>query len=106
MTIYALSSGPGLAGISVIRVSGPDTKKVILKLTNKELPEPRVASRRKINKIEDNKLIDEGLVNGRFDSVKILADGEITKKLNIKAHAFSALAKVKIEEAGGSCEVI
>ena len=62
MTIYALSSGPGLAGISVIRVSGPDTKKVILKLTNKELPEPRVASRRKINKIEDNKLIDEGIL--------------------------------------------
>ena len=62
MTIYALSSGPGLAGISVIRVSGPDTKKVILKLTNKELPKPRVASKRKINKIKDNKLIDEGIL--------------------------------------------
>ena len=53
-----------------------------------------------------NKLIEHGLVNGRFDSVKILADGEITKKLNIKAHAFSAAAKVKIEAAGGSCEVV
>ncbi len=62
MTIYALSSGPGLAGISVIRVSGPDTKKVILKLTNKELPLPRVASRRKINKIKDNQLIDDGIL--------------------------------------------
>ena len=62
MTIYALSSGPGQAGISVIRVSGPDTKKVILKLTNKELPEPRVASRRKINKIRDNQLIDDGIL--------------------------------------------
>ncbi len=62
MTIYALSSGPGLAGISVIRVSGPDTKKVILKLTNKELPKPRVASRRKIIGIKDNQLIDEGIV--------------------------------------------
>ncbi len=62
MTIYALSSGPGLAGISVIRVSGPDTKKVILKLTDKELPKPRVASKRKINGIKDNQLIDEGIL--------------------------------------------
>ncbi len=62
MTIYALSSGPGLAGISVIRVSGPDTQEVILKLTKKKLPEPRVATRRKINKIKDNQLIDEGIL--------------------------------------------
>ncbi len=62
MTIYALSSGPGLAGISVIRVSGPDTQKVILKLTNKELPKPRIATKRKINKIKDNQLIDEGIL--------------------------------------------
>ncbi len=62
MTIYALSSGPGIAGISVIRVSGPDTEKVILKLTKKKLPEPRVATRRKINKIKDNQLIDEGIL--------------------------------------------
>ena len=47
MTIYALSSGPGIAGISVIRVSGHETKKVISKLTRKDLPKPRVATRRK-----------------------------------------------------------
>ena len=62
MTIYALSSGPGLAGISVIRVSGPETKKVIMILSEEKLPEPRVASLRKFNKINDNELIDEGIL--------------------------------------------
>ncbi len=62
MTIYALSSGPGLAGISVVRVSGPNTRKIISELTKKGLPEPRVATRRKFNKIEDNDLIDEGIL--------------------------------------------
>ena len=62
MTIYALSSGPGLAGISVVRVSGPDTKKVILNLTDHEPPKPRVATNRKFNKISNNELIDEGIL--------------------------------------------
>ena len=43
-------------------MSGPDTQEVILKLTKKKLPEPRVATRRKINKIKDNQLIDEGIL--------------------------------------------
>ena len=38
MTIYALSTGPGISGIAIIRVSGEDTKKVIQLLTNAELP--------------------------------------------------------------------
>tara|TARA_B100001741_G_scaffold303561_1_gene293815 strand:- start:421 stop:1752 length:1332 start_codon:yes stop_codon:yes gene_type:complete len=62
MTIYALSSGPGLAGISVIRVSGPNTQEIISKLTDKKLPKPRVATRRKFIKIDDNELIDEGIL--------------------------------------------
>ncbi len=62
MTIYALSSGPGLAGISVIRVSGNLTKKVILDLTNEVLPEPRMATKRKFKKISNNELIDEGIL--------------------------------------------
>ena len=62
MTIYALSSGPGIAGISVIRVSGSETSKVIKRLTGKKLPHPRVATVRKINKIKDNELIDEGII--------------------------------------------
>ena len=62
MTIYALSSGPGLAGISVLRVSGPNTKKVIFQLTKKDLPVPKVATIRKFNKINKNELIDEGIL--------------------------------------------
>ncbi len=62
MTIYALSTGPGIAGIAVIRVSGPETKLVIEQLTKKALPKPRVATLRKINKINTSELIDEGII--------------------------------------------
>jgi len=62
MTIYALSSGPGISGIAIIRISGEDTKKVIELLTNTTVPEPRVASLRKINKIDTSELIDEGII--------------------------------------------
>ena len=44
MTIYALSSGPGISGIAVIRVSGKNTAKVVKKLTRGKLPLPRVAT--------------------------------------------------------------
>ena len=47
-----------------------------------------------------------GLVKGNFDGVKILGNGEITKKLTIKVTAFSATAKEKIVAAGGSCEAV
>ena len=62
MTIYALSSGPGISGVAVIRLSGQETSKVIQLLTSKELPKPRVATLRKINKINTSELIDEGLI--------------------------------------------
>ena len=62
MTIYALSSGQGIAGISVIRVSGPGTKNIIKKLTDYDLPIPRIAARRKFNKINTNELIDDGIL--------------------------------------------
>ena len=62
MTIYALSTGPGISGIAIIRVSGGDTKKVIELLTNAAVPEPRVATLRKINKINTSELIDEGII--------------------------------------------
>ena len=62
MTIYALSTGPGISGIAIIRVSGEDTKEVIKLLTNRAVPEPRVATIRKINKINTNELIDEGII--------------------------------------------
>ena len=62
MTIYALSSGPGVSGIAVVRISGKDTAKVIRMLTGKELPKPRLATLRKINKINTSELIDEGII--------------------------------------------
>ncbi len=62
MTIYALSSGPGISGVAVIRLSGQNTSKVIKLLTGKEPPKPRVATLRKINKINTSELIDEGLI--------------------------------------------
>ena len=62
MTIYALSSGPGISGIAVIRISGNQTKNVIKKLTNLDPPTPRSAYLRKINKINTNELIDEGIL--------------------------------------------
>ena len=62
MTIYALSSGPGISGIAVVRISGEDTSKAIELMTGKGVPKPRVATLRKINKISTSELIDEGLI--------------------------------------------
>src|SRR5210317_474564 len=62
MTIYALSSGPGISGVAIIRLSGKETADAIKLLTGKELPKPRVATLRKINKINTSELIDEGLI--------------------------------------------
>ena len=62
MTIYALSSGPGLSGVAVIRISGTDTKNVVKKLTRGNFPEPRIATLKKINNINTNELIDEGII--------------------------------------------
>jgi tRNA modification GTPase len=62
MTIYALSSGPGISGIAIIRISGHETSNVLRLITGKELPTARVATLRKINKINTSELIDEGII--------------------------------------------
>ncbi len=62
MTIYALSSGPGISGLAVIRISGKDTSKVIKELTGKEIPSARMATLRKLNNINTSELIDEGII--------------------------------------------
>ena len=65
-----------------------------------------------LNQFEDGARVDEaalrsvGLANGRSNGVKILGDGDLTKKLTVSAHAFSASAKAKIEAKGGTCEVV
>ena len=62
MTIYALSSGPGISGVAIIRISGPEAAKVIKALTGKEIPKPRMATLTKINNINTSELIDEGII--------------------------------------------
>ena len=51
-------------------------------------------------------LIEAGVIKNPTDGVKILGNGELTKKLTVKANAFSASAKAKIEALGGKAEVI
>ena len=62
MTIYALSTGPGISGMATIRISGEKAHEVISRLTKGKFPNPRVATLRKINKINTNELIDEALI--------------------------------------------
>ena len=62
MTIYALSTGPGVSGVAIIRISGPNASEVIKILTKGNLPTPRLATLRKINNIEASELIDEGII--------------------------------------------
>ena len=62
MTIFALSSGPGISGVAVVRVSGGSASKVVKLITGDDLPVPRVATLRKLNKFNTNELIDEAIV--------------------------------------------
>ena len=62
MTIYALSTGSVISGVAVIRVSGEQALEVVRKLTIGKLPRPRMATLRKINKINSSELIDEGII--------------------------------------------
>ncbi len=62
MTIYALSTGPGVSGVAIVRISGSDASNVIKSLTGMEIPKPRMATLRKINIINTSELIDEGII--------------------------------------------
>ncbi len=62
MTIYALSSGPGISGIAIIRISGKQSSEVVKKLTGARLPVPRMATVRKFSKNGGKELIDEGVI--------------------------------------------
>ena len=65
-----------------------------------------------LNQFENGARVDvaalkaAGLANGPGDGIKILGDGDLTKKLTVIAHAFSASARAKIEAKGGACEVV
>lgn len=65
-----------------------------------------------LDQFENGARVDEaalrslGLANGSGDGIKILGQGELTKKLTVSVHAFSASARAKIEGLGGVCEVV
>jgi large subunit ribosomal protein L15 len=56
--------------------------------------------------ITPQSLQEAGILKRRFDVLKVLGDGELTKKLSVSAHRFSASAREKIEKAGGSVSVV
>jgi large subunit ribosomal protein L15 len=56
--------------------------------------------------VDVDALLKSGLISKVRDGVKVLADGDLTRALNVKAHKFSAAAKAKIEAAGGTAEEI
>ena len=62
MTIYALSSGSGVSGIAVVRVSGKKAADVLKQLTGDKLPTPKMATLKKVKNINTNELIDEAII--------------------------------------------
>ena len=62
MTIYALSTGPGISGLAVIRLSGPDCLKILSEMTSGSVPKARMATLKDIKKINTHELIDKALV--------------------------------------------
>jgi large subunit ribosomal protein L15 len=51
-------------------------------------------------------LREAGLVRGRWDGIKLLGTGELSRKLTVRVNAYSASARAKVEALGGSCEVV
>ena len=107
MTIYALSSGPGISGIAVISVSGEKTIEVIKKVTGLKLPPPRVATLRKFNKNGQKGLIDEGVIiwfPGPYSYTgEDLAEFHVHGSRAVISAMHAAISKVKgcrIAEAG------
>ena len=56
--------------------------------------------------VDEAALVARGLVKGRFDRIKILGDGELTKAVTVSAHAFSKTAAQKIQKAGGKVVLV
>ena len=94
MTIYALSSGPGISGIAVIRVSGSKTKDILSLITNGKLPKARVATLKKIINPNTGELIDEGI---RI----LLSRPELDSAVTVSRYnMWSPLRARKIDDAG------
>lgn len=56
--------------------------------------------------VDEQALVARGLVKGRFDRIKILGDGELTRAVTVSAHAFSKVAAQKIQKAGGKVVLV
>ena len=99
MTIYALSSGPGISGVAVIRVSGKSTTKVIKILTGSHLPKPRVATLKKFNKNGGKEMIDEGVIiwfpGPNSYTGEDLAEFHVHGSRAVIAAMHSAISKIK-----------
>jgi large subunit ribosomal protein L15 len=71
-----------------------------------------VVNVRELNRFEEDTavtpelLIEKGLVKKGIDGIRILGEGDLSRKLSVRAHHFSESARKKIEEAGGSVEVV
>ena len=99
-----------------VAVRVPDSERLVARATRdkKPVPELRFAQYAIVNlsdlevKFSDGDEVNEeslralGLVKGRFDGVKVLAKGEVSKKLTVSVEKISATAKEKIEKAGGT----
>jgi tRNA modification GTPase len=99
MTIFALSSGKGVAGIAVIRISGPLAGDVVAQLTRKGLPAPRVASLRALYQKGDRQPIDRALIlwfpaPGSFTG-EDLAELHIHGGLAVTEAVFGAISAVE-----------
>jgi len=79
---------------------------------NKFAKQYAVINVKALNKFNDGDVVDAvalisaGIINKTLDGVKVLGEGELTKKLTVKAAVFSASAKEKIEAVGGKSEVV
>ena len=58
------------------------------------------------SKVDERALVQRGLVRGRFDRIKVLGDGDLTKPVTVLAHAFSRSAAEKIQRVGGKVVTI
>jgi len=56
--------------------------------------------------VDDEAVMSAGLIKKKLDGIKVLGNGELTKKLTVRLSAFTESAKAKIEQAGGKAEVI
>ena len=89
MTIYALSSGSGISGLAVIRVSGKQCINILKLMVSGSIPPPRTSTVKKINKINTNETIDTGLV------IWFPAPHSYTGEDVIEFHVHGSLAVIK-----------